>query len=420
MFAIGLIYLAAVLCALAFYGLRIARMLLPDLRPDAGLAIAFGVAGYTALCGLLEITQSASRSLLLAFVVVGAVGFAVSSLRQPEAARVVHPPAMPKGAAAAFAAFGVLYALFLINAADWHYGFLDDVLGYLVFPERILSEGSIGRDPFNFRRIESGLTGGGAYLYALFRAGLPLAQTRLADLGVGSACLLLLVAAHAREQGVVGLRLAFMLLISFAVIVFSPVWNNTPETTGKALLFALMRLAYLLQPRPSSLRRGAALGVMYFVAAALKTSYLPIAVVSLVAVYVASLRDQPLLRLVGEAAVAGAAAALPMLPWMAASYATASTLWYPLLGTGTLSPIEVSGAAAPYTYLTEAGRLVVVVAPAILIAIGAWFTPELRARRVFLAVLALCATAFMLVSQLKITVFGYRICSTRLQHGHAA
>jgi hypothetical protein len=412
MFVLGLLFLATVLCALAFYGDRLQGLLLPELRSEAGLSISFGLAGYTTFCGVLEITQIASRPLLLAVVGIGLLGFAGSLMRSPGGRRVWHFRAMQKSVVAAFAAFGVLCAIFLINAAHWHYGFLDDVLGYLVFPERILSEGSIGRDPFNFRRIESGLSGGGAYLYVLFRAGLPLAQTRLADLGVGSACLLLLVADHAREQGVTGLRLALLLLITLAVIVFSPVWNNTPETTGKALLFALLRLSYLLQPQPPSFRRGAALGLLFFAAVALKTSYLPAAVASLVAFYIASLRYEPVSRLVGEAAVTGAVATALMLPWMAASYATAATLWYPLLGTGTLSPVEVSGIAAPYTYFSEAGRLLVVVAPAILIALAAWFTPELRARRVFLATLALCSTAFMLISQVKITVFGYR-------YGHA-
>ena len=60
----------------------------------------------------------------------------------------------------------------------------------------------MGRDPFQFRRIEAGLGGGGVYLYALFRAALPVSATRLADLGLGSTCLLLLIGGHLPEARV--------------------------------------------------------------------------------------------------------------------------------------------------------------------------------------------------------------------------
>jgi hypothetical protein len=406
-FLIGLIYLAAALCALTFFGACLLRILLPGLRHDRGLGTAFGIAAYLAICGALEVTRSGSRPLLLALVAVGVVGFIITS-REPWVLRLPTIATAPRAALLGFATFAGLYALFLVNAADWHYGFLDDVLGYLVFPERILSEGSIGRDPFNYRRIESGLTGGGSYLYALFRAALPMRQTRLADVGVGSACLLLLVAAHAREQGLAGMRLAGMLLIALAFIAFGPLWNNTPDTTGKALLFALYRLAFVLQSRPPSPRRGAALGFLFFAAVALKTSYLPAAVGGLAAFYVASFATQSPLRVIVEAVATAIAATAVMLPWMLASYATAQTPWYPVLGTGTLSPLEVSGIAAPYMYLTEAGRLLVIVAPALLIALGASRSLALRGQRLFLASLAPCSTALTLASQLKITVFGYR------------
>ncbi len=278
MFALGLIYLAGVLAALAFYGRWFLRLLLPQLRMDAGLAIAFGIAVYLALCGLLELGSWASRPLLLGFVVAGALGFAVSLARD----RNVAPPQwlaagsfnVSAGAVTAFAVFGLLYLAFLTNAADWRYGFVDDLLGYLVYPERVLQEGSLGRDPFNYRRTSAGLTGGG-YLYALFRAALPLQQSRLADVGVGSACLLLLLAGHARTQGLRGARLAGVLLVGLAVVAFSPLINNTPETLGKALLLGLLRLLFMLPANTASVRRGLACAPLVLAIIGLKTSFLP-------------------------------------------------------------------------------------------------------------------------------------------------
>jgi hypothetical protein len=132
-FVIGLIYLAAVLGALAFYGAHIVRLLLPSLRLEAGMAIAFGLAGYLAFCGLLEITQSSSRPILLAVVVVGAAGFVISLLRERPVIGVARLATMPRWAATAFIVFSVSYALFLINAADWQYTWIDDTQGYLIF-----------------------------------------------------------------------------------------------------------------------------------------------------------------------------------------------------------------------------------------------------------------------------------------------
>ena len=412
MVIISLVYLAVALAALAFYGACILRVVLPDKRRDTGLAMAFGLAGYTAFCGLLEVTQTASRPLLLIVGLIGAVGYAVSWVREPPALNLASWSQAPLTARLGFLLFVMLFALFLLNAADWHYAYTDDLQGYLVFPERILSEGSLGRDPFNYRRIESGLTGGGGYFYALFRAGLPLRETRLADVGVGSVCLLLLVAGHTREQQASSGQVAAMLLVALAAIVFSPITNMTPEVLAKALLFALLRLAYVLQARPPSTRRAAALALSAFALVALKTSCLPGAAAVLAAFYISLLGRQPLIKLAAEATATAAAMVLLMFPWMVACYAAAGTAWFPLLGTGTLSAEEVTGIVALYPFVHDAGRLTLILIPAALIALSAWSSNQLRDRRVFLAALVILSFIAMIAAQLKYTAFGYR-------YGHA-
>jgi hypothetical protein len=408
----GLLYLAASLAAFACYGAALRRVLLPALRPEAGLDIALGIALYTALCGLLEITQSASRPLLLGFTFLGAAAQLVILLRTRRIPDATRLRALSPLALLAYATFAALYALFLLNAARWRYVFIDDVLGYLVFPERILAEGSLGRDPFNFRRIEAGLAGGGGYLYALFRAALDLHQTRLADVGTGSACLLLLVAAHARDLGLAGLRRALLLLLALATVVFSPLINNTPETVAKALLFAMLRLAWLQDAHPAAPRRAAAFGLLAFALVALKVSHLPGAVAVLAAIVIARAATDPAPRLARDLAVTLAAALLCMLPWMLVSHAIAGTFWYPVLGVGTLSPDETAGIATPAVYLKETGRLAALLAPALVVALAAWSSPALRPHRRLLAALSLCTLSLTLATQLKYTAYGYR-------YGHA-
>lgn len=415
--ASGLVYLGAVLAALAFFGALVLRKLVPELRSDPGMAIAVGIASFIAFCGLLEFTQLASRQMFVTLIVVGAAGQAATVLRDHPSrtkllAGITSVRLVPTGALVVFGTFALLYALFLINAADWHYSFVDDLLGYLVFPQRILSEGSLGRDPFNFRRIEAGLTGGGGYLYALFRAGLDLRQTRLADAGVGSACLLLLVAGHTRMLSLSPFRVAVTLLLTLAVIVFSPIINNTPDTTGKALLFALLRLAFDLHSRPLSARRDAALALMAFALVALKTSYLPETAAIVAAFYISLIGKHRLTILAGRAMTAGAITLVFMLPWMVVSNAIAGTLWYPLLGTGTLSGAETATIVSLRRFLSDGGRVFLVLTPAALAAMDMWWRPEWRNRRFFLAAVVLCSLVLTFLSQLKFTVFGYR-------YGHA-
>jgi len=303
--------------------------------------------------------------------------------------------------------FGLLYLAFLTNAADWRYGFVDDLLGYLVYPERVLQEGSLGRDPFNYRRTSAGLTGGG-YLYALFRAALPLQQSRLADVGVGSACLLLLLAGHARTQGLRGARLAGVLLVGLAVVAFSPLINNTPETLGKALLLGLLRLLFMLPANTASVRRGLACAPLVLAIIGLKTSFLPEAAAGFLAYYAALASRRSVCNLFVEAAATAAALLVLMLPWMIVSHEVADTFWYPLLGRGTISGDETAGFAAPLPYMRESGRLLIVLAPALLVSASVWRSPALQEQRVFLIALALTTTTLLLISQFKLTVFGYR------------
>jgi hypothetical protein len=165
---------------------------------------------------------------------------------------------------------------------------------------------------------------------------------------------------------------------------------------------------FILQSRPPSWRRAWALALMFFGTVGLKTTYLPEVCAILAAFYISLVGKFRLLDLAGEAAVVSVIAILLLLPWMVASHAVAGTFWYPILGTGTLSAAEVTGMTVLYQYMKDAGRLSVIAMPALLVALAAWHTPALRERRQLLAMLVLSSTALMLVSQLKVTAFGYR------------
>lgn len=401
----ALIVLLVILAALHGYGHRIVSFALPRFGRDAGISIAVGLAFYNVLAGLMEVSCSASPTLLIVFVVIGLLSFGISIAGNFRFAGFPHT-SIP--AVVVFACFAFLLAAFLVNAAYWNYNFIDDRMGYLVFPRRILVEGCIGRDQFQFRRVEAGLGGGGAYNYALFQAFVNVVHTRLTDLGIGSVCLLLMVHHHAKEMQLRPLFRAVALLLGLCVIVFSPIINNTPETIGKVMIYALLRVASASYLDPPNVRRGAVIALLFCCLALLKTSYIPPATGIVVAFYGVLLFRGSTLLLLKEGLSSALCLLVFMMPWMWVSYGLAHTAWYPVLGTGTLGDAEVSGFASLDRFVRDSGRIAVILLAPCLIALVGWkYGLWARLSPLMLAI-PLVTAVLVLLAQTKFTVFGYR------------
>ena len=245
-----------------------------------GVVTIFGLGVYLAFSGLLEVSGSASRAVLLAFVLAGLL-LAVFMRRR---ARPVLPRE-PLQHPAALAALAILFALFAVNIASWHFVNLDDLQGYLVMPERILQTGSTGQDPFLFRRYESGL-GGSHYLYALFLTVLDFTQLRMADLGMGSVLLAALMTGHARQTPSGAALLPWALAIGFAVVVFSPIANMTPDVCAMAALYAVVLTGLTIVRKPAvALGDHVILGLLAFTLVCLRSTYIVPTGAVLAAVY---------------------------------------------------------------------------------------------------------------------------------------
>ena len=404
----GLIALAAIIASLTGYGRVAMAWLRPDRVKDGGLSLAVGIAVFSVAAGGLEIGCSASPVLMVAVIGLGLLLLISRSLPLSRRRLRAHSIALPVAVLpVAVLPVAVLTALLLIDASVWDYHFIDDRMGYLVFPRRILQQGCIGRDPFQFRRVEVGLGGGGAYLVALLQSLVGVSQTRLADIGLGGICLLLLVDAHARELGLAPSRRALALLAALAVIVFSPIINNTPETLGKAMLYALLRAVTLTFADPPSVRRAVLLAVLFCALALLKTSYLPVPIGVVAAFYGLKLLTGLTMPLAVEAGCGAALVLTLLLPWMLVTHEIAGTFWYPLLGTGTLGNAETAGLVTLPHFVRDGGRLTAILLPACL---AAW----LEARRAgsrspsIIVAVPLIAVLLTLLAQTKFTIFGYR------------
>lgn len=401
----GLIVLLAVVAALQYYGHVTVSALSPDRKYDAGITLAVGISLYNVLAGVLEVSCTANSLFLVGLVLSGAV---LGTARLAWRLKYLPLSLKPGPGTPIFLIFIFLLAAFLINAAYWNYSALDDRMGYLVFPERILEQGCIGRDMFHFRRIEAGLGGGGSYNYALFQAFLNITHARLADLGLGSICLLLLVHGHARELKLSPPVHAAALLLGLCIVVFSPIINNTPETLGKAVLYALLRLTMSSYLDRCRARRGALIALLFCCLAILKTSFVPPATAVVLAFYGTLILTRFSPGLIKEGASSALLVFIFLSPWMLVSYDMAGTLWYPILGTGTFGDAEVAGFAKMEQYLKDGGRLAFIMAfPCFMAFVGirrrCWGKLSL-----FAAVIPLLMTVLVLASQTKFTIFGYR------------
>ncbi|MTJ83681.1 MAG: hypothetical protein F8N37_22060 [Telmatospirillum sp.] len=396
---LSLLFLFLLICAFQGYGGLALRRLAPALADDAGIAAGLGIALFCAACGVIEAWGLASRPLLLALVAGGVV--IRLGLRMP-------PTGLLQGMTPVMALVLCLYGLYLLNASSWTFDFLDDMHGYLVFPERILSEGFIGRDPFQYRRIESGLSGGGAYLYALFRTLFDVPHMRLADLGIGSVTLGLLAYSHARREGLRGFSLTLALLLALVVAHCSPNVNNTADTVAKALLYTLLRLIFALAEETPSWRRAVLFALPAFALVSLKTTNLAVDTGVLLGFYALEICRKTKAAVLMEILLAAAAALTLALPWMWVCQQLAQTPWFPLLGTGTLGNSEISGWTAPYSYILNAGRIGCILVPAILASVLIATDRQAGPSRLLYPAVIGAGIVLLLAAQGKYTIAGYR------------
>ena len=94
-----------------------------------------------------------------------------------------------------------------------------------------------------------------------------------------------------------------------------------------------------------------------------------------------------------NAATAGVTALILMLPWMIVSHSIAATFWYPLLGAGTLSRDETAGIVSLGKLVSDGGRVMFLLVPAVIGTYVAWNSPEQQSKRVFYAAVTLCSIA---------------------------
>ena len=317
------------------WGGGLARLL--GLPRDPGAAICLGVAFAVCCGGLVDLLRIMGLALALGFVLIGILLAAVLYL--PVAGRLRKPALLISVLPAGWLTRLLLAATLLLGAIAVFghvyypdFSRFDDYPGYLVFPEKLLTTGSLGFEPFSERRLVTSL-GGLYFLQALVLAGADFFFLHLFDpaLGVGLT-LLLLEAAMRRHRVVPAWRLGVLL---FALLLMPPIVN----LSAILLPVPLMLFAYLLvvadpEVEPS-LGRIVALALVAVALIAIKPAYLPWIGSFLALVYGRRIvLDRFRLRSWYEPAAIAALTVVLLLPWLLANLRETGTAMYPVFGSG--------------------------------------------------------------------------------------
>lgn len=377
-------------------------------RDQLGLSAVVGLCIYLALCGLLELFSVANRFAFATFLVVGATIWGLGQLGQHGQDRRARPLA-PERSGAERAALLVIAALsfaFIINCCIWYFGNPDDLQGYLVFYKRIMQNGSEGSDPFAYRRFEYGL-GGGIYIYALsFLTDTP-AGIRVVDIGTGLVILAFLLKSHLEELRQTRWSAVIAGATLLVTVAFAPSVNMTPEIIGIAMFYGMIRAAFETRLREEWVVRALILGLFAFGVTCLKTTLMIPAACIILSTYLSFIKQVNFTKLLLEGFATTALIVLLMSPWMLVSYHAVDTPFFPILGIGKMSAIEVANVTDLGDFIKSGSRILIVML------LPLWTACSLvRQNKVTIADLSvlipiICSVVFIML-QLKYTVAGYR------------
>ncbi|GEM_PF-2017307 len=205
----------------------------------------------------------------------------------------------------------------------------DDFYAYLVFPQKLLSLGSFGFDPYNYRLLTSAQGAHSFFLaMGLAFAGFDFLYFLEATVGMG-----LLVSVIVWQTRVVRAPTwVFVLGFFLALLLMSYRTNLSSVETSTPVLFALMVLGFYREQAISSRAlRLVAFGTLGGVAIALKTTNLPLVFIILA---LSCLHQRHAQNWLVDHLVILSIVACGVLLWGVAHYGASGSLLYPFLGKG--------------------------------------------------------------------------------------
>src|SRR5712692_7563300 len=332
------------------HGSIVQRLLCPGQKNDWGLRAAWGLAFSACVGGVLELTGSISRTMVLLFLSVGLLSFALdipqmlsSASDAPSLWSRLRNDRLYRFTSALVVLAGLfLAARYAGSVSIWGFGgntfpsnfnVFDDFQAYYVFPHKMLDAGSMGPEPFSIRRIASAL-GGQSFLQTFVMCVLSERNINILDIGIGSIIvsgLLLGGLQHTKPlPGSAPLTVILFLLLR------TPSVNSTSLLTAMALYLSLFRtLASRELCAGRATTRALLVGLQAAALCSLKSSHFLFCAALVGFTYgIGIVRSKFQRDIVREALLACAFSVLLLLPWMIDMYRANATALYPILGHG--------------------------------------------------------------------------------------
>lgn len=330
---------------------------------------AYGLCALMAFSGGANATGTFGGAFIVGVIGGGcasAAGFLVRDSLHRE-----RKPSLPTGMGFAWraACVALLACLFLgqfaFRARTLEFSHVDDYQAYMVFPAKILANGSLGTEPFSERRLVSSL--GGKYaLDAMVLWGNGFKSLWGSDNAVGLGLLLPALWGTGRRAGLPFAGSAVLCL--WGLLMGPPAVNLTAVTLALPLILALQELSSVpAWPSPALAaaegpagasggawpwRYGLGAGMVLAGLVLLKNSLLPIGGLLVAAHWArrALAAEQAGTAKASAAEIAAVAGGFSVccLPWMVSAWRDCGTPWFPLLGKG------FSATAYPGGYLYSA------------------------------------------------------------------
>ena len=297
----------------------------PDRKADWGLRAGWGMAVSILAGGLLNLLHLARTPVVTAFVLAGALLQAWYSWGHLQKA-----PRAPWVRWIWLMAVALLPLLHYWNAVSWPYNINpnDDLVAYMVFPQRMLQTGSF-LDPFNLRRMAA--FGGHSFLQAQLQIAGSVGTFHLLDMGLCPLVLSGLIVGHFKPVSHGEYAKALLLIVA---VLFLPVprISTMSALSGATLLLAVFRTLQQRELMPTG-SLWLATAVTGAAAASLRANFWPAPLGALLLACLGSAlaersRWRPsLVRLARDLGLL----ALCLAPWSLLLYLSSHSLLYPFM-----------------------------------------------------------------------------------------
>lgn len=289
--------------------------------------------------GVLNLLSCISRVAVLVYLGLGATLWAIDLLiRRPWRSGRVSPPMSESSGPKPLLIGGMLLVAFLAliqyaGSIRGRFNQADDFQAYVVFPEKMLQLGSMGRDPFCTRRLEASL-GGQSFLHTFVLSALSIKNLHILDPGIGLLLIMGLLWGNCKERGV-SLLWSVALLFLFLWMA-RPTINISSLYTGTALFLSLYcTLHWKALSASRFLSRTFLIALIASAICSLKSSFIPACGVLLACSFLCYVINQNFRRMaIAEVVTTAVLIVAFTLPWMISMHQSSGTFLYPLLGKG--------------------------------------------------------------------------------------